>query len=69
MIELKHDTLVFRFPEVHPDAVLEIDFQRTLRIPNDDRTTSFPRGSAASRCGTWTTTGTGCRSGGCGVAG
>jgi hypothetical protein len=33
MIELKKDSLVFTFPEVHPDAKLTIDFQRTLRIP------------------------------------
>lgn len=44
MIELRQDTLVFRFPEVHPDAVLRIDFQRTLRIPDDDRTYPLPPG-------------------------
>ena len=35
MIELKNDSLVFSFPEVHPDARLTIYFQRTLRIPDD----------------------------------
>ena len=33
MIELKHDELVFQFPEVHEDAVCRVGFQRTLRIP------------------------------------
>jgi hypothetical protein len=32
MIELKHDSLKFSFSEVHPEAQLTIDFQRTLRI-------------------------------------
>lgn len=44
MIELKHDTLVVSFPEVHRDAVLRIDFQRTLRIPDDDRDYPLPPG-------------------------
>jgi hypothetical protein len=37
MIELQDDVLVFRFPEVHENAVLRIRFLRTLRVP-DDRT-------------------------------
>jgi len=44
MIELKHDHLVFSFPEVHPDARVSIDFQRTLRIPDDDKTYALPPG-------------------------
>ena len=44
MIELKNDTLEFSFPEVHSDAVLRIDFQRTLRIPDDDRDYPLPPG-------------------------
>ncbi|MFH1679090.1 MAG: hypothetical protein ABIH26_00420 [Candidatus Eisenbacteria bacterium] len=44
MIELKHDSLVFTFPEVHPDARLSIDFQRTLRIPDDDNDYPLPPG-------------------------
>ena len=44
MIELRNDALVFRFPEVHPDAVLELDFQRTLRIPDDGATYPLPPG-------------------------
>lgn len=35
MITLEHDHLMFRFPEVHADAVARIGFQRTLRIPDD----------------------------------
>ena len=31
MIELKDDVLVFSFPHVHADALLHVEFQRTLR--------------------------------------
>jgi len=44
MIELKKDALVFSFPEVHQQAELKIDFQRTLRIPDDDKTYPLPPG-------------------------
>jgi hypothetical protein len=44
MIELKRDRLVFSFPELHADAVLEVEFQRTLRIPSDGRTYPLPPG-------------------------
>ncbi len=44
MIELKQDNLVFTFPEVHRDAGVSIQFQRTLRIPDDDRTYPLPPG-------------------------
>lgn len=44
MIELRDDELVFSFPEVHPEAELRIDFQRTLRIPDDDREYPLPPG-------------------------
>jgi len=44
MIELRHDSLIFTFPEVHPEARLQIDFQRTLRIPDDGRTHYLPPG-------------------------
>jgi hypothetical protein len=44
MIELKTDRLVFSFPELHADAVLEVEFQRTLRIPDDGRTYPLPPG-------------------------
>lgn len=44
MIELKQDDLIFTFPEVHKDAQLRITFQRTLRIPDDERTYPLPPG-------------------------
>lgn len=44
MIELKHDELVFQFPEVHEDAVCRVGFQRTLRIPDDNREYPLPPG-------------------------
>lgn len=44
MIELRHDTLVISFPEVHDHAVMRIDFQRTLRIPDDGRDYPLPAG-------------------------
>ena len=44
MIELRDDELVFRFPEVHEDAVCTIGFQRTLRIPDDNRDYPLPPG-------------------------
>ena len=47
MIELQGDALVFRFSEVHEDAVLRIQFQRTLRIPDDGRSYPLPPGLGA----------------------
>src|SRR5215510_11716462 len=47
MIELKHDRLVFSFADVHPSARLSIEFQRTLRIPDDDKTYPLPPGLGA----------------------
>lgn len=44
MIELKNDELVFSFPDVHPDAKVNIEFQRTLRIPDDDSDYFLPPG-------------------------
>jgi hypothetical protein len=44
MVELIGDTLQFSFPEVHPDARLSITFQRTLRIPDNDKTYPLPPG-------------------------
>jgi hypothetical protein len=44
LIELKEDRLAFSFPEVHPEAKLYIEFQRTLRIPDDGRTYPLPPG-------------------------
>jgi hypothetical protein len=47
MIELENDNLVFSFPEVHPEATLSINFQRTLRIPDNDEIYSLPPGLGA----------------------
>lgn len=44
MITLKQDSLVFRFPAVHPSATLRMSFQRTLRIPDDNREYPLPPG-------------------------
>ena len=44
MIELKKNALHFRFPEVHEDAHCAVEFQRTLRIPDDERTWFLPPG-------------------------
>jgi len=44
MIELRNNQLRFSFPEVHPSATLTIEFQRTLRIPDDDKTYPLPPG-------------------------
>lgn len=44
MIELQSNQLVVRFPEVHEEARLELDFQRTLRIPDDNREYPLPPG-------------------------
>lgn len=39
---LTNDRLSFEFPEVHPHAVLEVQFQRTLRVPDDGRQYNLP---------------------------
>ncbi len=44
MIELNNDQLIVRFPEVHEDAICRIEFQRTLRIPDDNREHYLPPG-------------------------
>ncbi len=44
MITIEADELGFRFPRVHPRAECTIDFQRTLRIPDDDRSYPLPPG-------------------------
>jgi hypothetical protein len=44
MIELRDDHLVFSFPEIHEQAKLSAQFQRTLRIPDDDRSYPLPPG-------------------------
>lgn len=40
MIELKRNQLIFSFPQMHPQAQLTIEMQRTLRIPDDGKSTS-----------------------------
>lgn len=47
MIELHNDRLAFSFPDVHPSAKFDITFQRTLRIPDDDKTYPLPPGLGA----------------------
>ena len=44
MVELRGNRLRFRFPEVHRDAECSISFQRTLRIPDDNRSHPLPPG-------------------------
>jgi hypothetical protein len=44
MPTLEHDRLVFRFPHVEDEASISIDFQRTLRIPDSDKTYPLPPG-------------------------
>lgn len=44
MIELQHDRLQFSFPDVHESATVTLEFQRTLRIPDDDKTHHLPPG-------------------------
>lgn len=47
MLELKNDTLQFTFPEVHPNAKFGMEFQRTLRIPDDGNEYPLPPGLGA----------------------
>ena len=61
MIDLQRDALVFSFPEVHQEAKLTIDFQRTLRIPDDGMNYPLPLGWTGSPHGWWTTSPTGFR--------
>lgn len=44
MVNLTENTLEFRFPEVSTDAYCAIEFQRTLRIPDDNREYPLPPG-------------------------
>ena len=44
MIELRRKKLAMSFPEVHAKATLSVDFQRTLRIPDDGRDYPLPPG-------------------------
>lgn len=44
MIELRHDELTFSFPDVHTEASMSVNFQRTLRIPDDGHDYPLPPG-------------------------
>lgn len=44
MIVLRSDKLLFSFPEIHPQANLNVTLQRTLRIPDDGRDYPLPPG-------------------------
>jgi len=44
MPTLENNRLVFRFPEIEKEARFSIDFQRTLRIPDSNRTYPLPPG-------------------------
>jgi hypothetical protein len=44
MFTLDRNKLEVRFPDVHPRAKLEIEFQRTLRVPDDNRDYPLPAG-------------------------
>ena len=47
MVTLEGDRLVFRFSDVHEEARLTVTFQRTLRVPDDDRHYPLPPGLGA----------------------
>ena len=38
------DSIEFAFPEIHRDAVLRVEFQRTLRVPDDGQHHFLPSG-------------------------
>lgn len=44
MPTLEHDNVVFRFPQIEKKAKFSIEFQRTLRIPDSEKTYSLPPG-------------------------
>ena len=44
MIELKDNELKFKFPNIHSKASCNINFQRTLRIPDDNNEYPLPPG-------------------------
>lgn len=47
MLEAKSNKLIFSFPKIHKDAILEIEFQRTFRIPDDGKNYNLPPGLGA----------------------
>ena len=44
MVTLEGNRLVFRFPEVHAEAICSITFKRTLRLPDDGKEYPLPPG-------------------------
>jgi len=44
MVFISRDSLVIRFPEIHENAGVKIDFLRTLRLPDDGETHYLPPG-------------------------
>ena len=44
MIELKNNRLCVSFPEIHKDASCSVEFQRTLRVPDDNQDYPLPAG-------------------------
>ena len=44
MITLKDDQLIIQFPDIAKDVGIKIDFQRTLRIPDDGDEHNLPPG-------------------------
>lgn len=44
MVILSNNTLTFRFPDIHEKAACSIEFKRTLRIPDDNRSYNLPPG-------------------------
>ena len=49
-IELRNDQIIFRFPEIYGFAEFAIEFQRTLRIPDDNRKTLFTTQGLGDSC-------------------
>lgn len=47
MVTLERNQLVFSFPDIHEEASLHVEFQRTLRIPDDNRSYPLPPGLGA----------------------
>ena len=44
MLTLNQQTLEFRFPDLHPNAGIDISFHRTLRVPDDGNNYPLPSG-------------------------
>ena len=55
MIEIRDHQLIFTFPEIHPQAKLTIELQRTLRISDDDQDYPLPPGLAVFHFTMWMT--------------